>query len=212
MSERTVEELSELHSQMLAQAVDLGMDVPEDLTPEFTTTETGRAVVDSLEKLLKQFRAGLDIGDESKESETEEQPAPRAARLRKKRQSGKKAKPDSGKAPKSQSEESQVTEKTAKKTTKKAAAKKAPAKKAAAKKSAKSASSANARSPVGRSKYTPEMKITAVVKDPPELQKKTKWADRLRKVYAAVGKKVADFKGSHADLTSAIKKGMIKVS
>jgi hypothetical protein len=123
-------------------------------------------------------------------------------------------------------EESTVTETKVKKST---------AKKPAAKKAAKSAKSAKPKAakaaptsankakkaatktaapknPMPKAKkYGENAKIKVLVKSPPELEKKTKWAERLKKVIAANGKKVKDAGVPMLDLRTAEWRGVISI-
>jgi hypothetical protein len=65
---------------------------------------------------------------------------------------------------------------------------------------------------IGHIKIDDNQKVVVLVKDPPEMKKKTKWADRLKKVYNHAGKKVGDFAGSKSDIKWAINFGLIKVA
>lgn len=227
MAEKTLEMLQEQHADMLAQAIDLGMEVPQDLVPEFSTREVGEATCQSLDKLLAEFRRGLDDGGSEDVDAAATKKAPK-----RKRSGGKSKKSESdtnsGETAAEEKEKSDMPTATAKKATakKKAPAKsKAPAKKAAAAAKSKKAATHKARDGmvrrrdgterhvgIGHIKLDEGQKVQIVVKDPPDLKKSTKWAARLKKVYAHAGKKVGDFAGSKSDIKWAINFGLIKVS
>lgn len=233
MTEKSIEQLREDHSRMLANAVDLGMEVPQELTPDFETVEVGRTICAAISKLLQEFKKGLDETDDTKST-----PKPRkssgAKKPKKPRAANKKADPPvvepDGETVETDGEtvrEEENTEMIAKKkgTAKGGAKKAAPTKKAAKKAVGKKAAAHKARdgkvktrsgversTGIGGIKLEDNQKVVIVVKDPPELKKKSKWADRLKKVYAHVGKKVGDFGGSKSDIKWAINYGLIKVS
>lgn len=133
---KTLEVLQEDHSRLCAEAGDLGLSVPEDLTVDFDTAEVGATVVSNLEALIRKFRTGVDeaVADAAEEAHSETDntpPAPRKAQAKK--QPGTKAVPAKGKkagvttvtkTPKKVAAKKAVKTK-AKKTVKKAVAKKA---------------------------------------------------------------------------------------
>lgn len=210
MTEKSLQDLQVLQSEMLATAVDLGMKIPEDLELEFSTVEVGRTTCDSLDKLIREFRAGLDQEDTSAGDAVSQDTASSARVGGSKPRKRKTTKTTTTEA----APEAQKEETTVKKPAKKSTAKKTKASKKAAKPAKKTAKKAAApRAP--RSKYGEKAKIVIVVKDPPVLKKDTKWAKRLKKVYDNGGKLVSAFveaKGSLADLSSAVKKGLVKVA
>jgi hypothetical protein len=187
MATKTLEELQVTHSEMLAKAGDLGIQVPDDLALEFETAEVGKATCNSLDKLIKEYEAANPDNQEEAE----------VAAPTKTSRKGSSSK---------DKEEKQV------KTAKKAPAKKA-AKKTAKKAPAKKAAKANGTS-APRAKYPESAKITIVDEAAVValIKKGSKWSDRLKKIHASKGKKIADFGGSIADLTSAVKKGLVRVA
>lgn len=224
MAKMTVEQLQEEHSEMLATATDLGVAVPEDLTIDFDTVEVGATVCSNLDALIRKFRAGLDAADEdndeAEEDESDDKPIADevetvqvAPKTKSKKKSAPKKQPadDAGATLKEKQVVKKETVKSAKATKK--VAKGAGAKKAAAAPAKGAGAKKAGGSPIGRSKYSDDMKITAIKKDIMDgVRKGTVWHERLSKVAAAVGKTVASFKGDRPALSSAVQKGLIKVA
>jgi outer membrane biosynthesis protein TonB len=148
---------------MLATACDLGVVLPEDLKLEFQTVEVGEATCDSLDKLIRDFRAAAEAGNTENSSEAAEGVPPKKTR----RPAKKKA--DTGQQ--QPTEETTVTTATAKKPAKAAKkAKAAPSKKTAKKAVAKKAATQKARGGGGAAtsgRITNETKIKVISKENP---------------------------------------------
>lgn len=141
--EKSLEDLQLDHSEMLASAHDLGMEVPEDLELTFETAETGAAVCASLHKLITDFRRGLDAADEGAADATPS--APKKTRAKRTKKSAPSEDSAQQPAPEPASEEKSDMTTTAKKTATKqpkSGAKKAPAKKTTARRAPKKAAPA----------------------------------------------------------------------
>lgn len=216
----TVEELATTHSEMLAQAADLGVHVPDDLTLEFTTVETGRTVCDSLDKILSEARAKLQDDKSSGSEESTAQAAPKkAAKPRKKK--GQDTKPAEtaaeGETEMAATAKKTTGKKTASKTSKKTSSKQATAKKAA---TAKARSGNVPRSKTGGTAlsvasvtFTENSKVQIADKAyiDAQMKKGTDWSARLKKVVAHAGKKVSDFNGPKSDIKWAVIRGAVKI-
>lgn len=205
-NDMTLEQLQTQHAEMIATAHDLGMNVPDDLKQDFRTVEAGSAVVDSLNALIVAWREKLPRAQGGTPPEKGETATEKRLRLKAEREKAGIANV-AGKAqgadPKKKSAGAKVA--PAKPEKEAVVAKKAAKKKVAKKKG-------NGASPIGRSKYTDEMTISAKHKDMMSTARTgTGWHDRLAAIKAAVGKKVAAFKGSRGDLKVAVDKGLITV-
>lgn len=150
---KTLEQLQEEHSEMLATAAELGVRVPVELTTDFTSAEVGGTVCSNLDALIRKFREGLDQSDDVAAQknavavdEAMSDDAPRPPKAAAKKKSNPKAKPKKAAPParteaapaKENSGEEQVA-KTAKKAGKPAKKAAKPAAKKAAGKPAKKA-------------------------------------------------------------------------
>jgi hypothetical protein len=197
-----IEPLTNLYTEMLATAHDIGYVVPDALLVETENPDELRKVIEPLDTGIKEFFA------EAKKTEAAKPPKEKKA---------KKAptKPAKAAAQKDVSKETNMATATAKKVAapKKAAAKKAPAKKA---KAGKKASAANARTPTGP-RFTGDEKITvssAVLKENPA-RKGTGKFDRMANLIKHNGKTVAAFLksslGKSGTLRNAAAKGWITV-
>jgi Sec-independent protein translocase protein TatA len=143
-AKKTLEQLQEEHSEMLATADDLGMDMGKypDLTADFSVVDVGATIVSNLDALIRQFRRGIDeveaeaeasknaLVEELEKSETEQ------AKKTAPKKSAKKTKPTEA-AP-AEAEDNSGEDQVAKKAVK-AKAKTKPAKKAGKTKVAKKA-------------------------------------------------------------------------
>lgn len=193
---KTLEQLQETHSEMLATAADIGFEVPEELKADITDLAAGGAIVAALDTAIREFRKGVAGDNEGSDTV--------AASPSKPKKTVTKTKPAADVPP-------PIKEKTvAKKAVKKAAAvKKAPAKKAAAAKPAKKASA-----PVARASFSDDAKITWLGKDNPAREKSGRH-ERIELVRKANGKSVKTFragKGRGSTLSWCVKQGLAKVA
>lgn len=134
---KTLEALQEDHSRLCAEAGDLGLSVPEDLTLDFDTAEVGATVVSNLEALIRKHKGEPSVNEAVADVPEGEHDAPRPKRARttnnKKARSPAKAAGDG--QPAGETTVAKAPKKVAvKKAAKKTKAKKTVVKKAAAKK------------------------------------------------------------------------------
>lgn len=211
---KTIEQLQEEHSEMLATAADLGMKVPEDMTAEFDTAEAGAVTCSNLDALIRKFREGLDEGGETKkvvaeddvkkeDAEVEEVKskvtAPKKGAVTKKKTT-KSTEAAPAKAAETSGEDQMA--KTAKKApAKKAAKKKAPAKKAA-KKAGGKAAAAKGSNGGGGTRFAEDATIKwGAGKKNPAREGAGRY-DRIEQVMKASGKTVKAFVASGGNPTT----------
>jgi len=100
---KTLEELQELHSEMLATASDLGLEVPEDLKMNFTDQSVGATVCSNLDALIREHRAkgevAADQGEAHNGAASPSEPAEPAPRAKKPRRAKPAAEPKQEKEP-----------------------------------------------------------------------------------------------------------------
>jgi len=209
MAKKTIEQLQEEHSEMLATAGDLGMDVSDDLKIDFDTAEVGATVVKSLDSLIRKFRAGLDGagGDENSLATNSEQEQDVPAKSKSKKPKAKTApKPVEAAA----AEEEPPVAKTAKKSTAKKAVKKN-AKKNAKKTAKKSAAK---KEPSESRGFDPDAKISWGTKPNPAREDSGRHG-RIEAVRKANGKTVKTYlaaKGNPTTLKNCVKAGLCRVA
>jgi hypothetical protein len=186
---KTLEQLQEEHSEMLATATDLGMKIPEEFTVDFATAEAGAAVCSNLDALIRQFRSGIDEQDAKKGVAADVAESDNVTSVKSPKSKKTSAKKSTKAAPAEAAETS--GEATVAKTAKKATAKKA-TKKPAAKKAVKKAASKGNGAARG-SRFPDEAKITwgAGKKNP--AREGGGRAERIEKVIKSSGKTVKAF-------------------
>ena len=182
-----IEQLQEAHSDMLATAGDLGMEVPPELQVEFDDPAKGNVLCDKLHDAIEKFSKGLnekDTGAEKKAAATTATPKTKKASVKKTSAKKAAAKPAKEK-------------KVAKKAAKKAAPKKGAAKKVGVKKT-----------------DDLEKKITVVKKEHPFREGSGK-AKRVDKLFAHSGKTVGAFLkagGKRSTLSKCVSLKLVKVA
>jgi hypothetical protein len=88
MSDKELVTLQEEHSELYVKAQELGVTVPDDLTVDFDTVETGRAVCASLEKLIL---ANAPATEEEEDRVQKVEATPRKSKKTKSKPAAKKA-------------------------------------------------------------------------------------------------------------------------
>lgn len=195
---KTLEELQEQHSEMLATAGDLGMSVPSDLKETFTDPVVGKTIVSNLDSLIREFRKAkkeekTQGSGDVVETPTDARPAALASTRKK---SSPKPKKKTTLSKKVEVEEQQQEKSTM-------------AKKAAKKKAARSSARGGS-----RTKLDPTKKI--VWKNGDEIPGREGSAryKRIAGVKSASGKTVETFlkSGKSGTLAWCVKNGLAKVA
>lgn len=203
---KSIEELQNDHSQMLATAGDLGFTPTEAQgAVEFDDIEAGVAACTSLHEAITAFRAGLDEGDgKGLASDTEKaQGAPKSPKKAAKKSATKKVTSNKAKdKDPSPAQEKQV----AKKAAKKAPAKKAPAKKAAKKSEAKASGGGTP-----RTKFPEDGVITVKAKENPFRGGRKERFDKLMKFNGKTVKAFLAAGGVSQTLINAVNDGNASV-
>ena len=212
MTEKKLEELQEDHSQMLATAVDLGIELPEELKADFTDAGAGATICSNLDALIRAHQTGREtakpLAEDDDKSDTDVSSKPKSASKKKPKAAAKAATTEkprpSGTAKKAAPKDSgsQQQEKPVAKTA---------AKKATAKKAAKKKATGNARKAVAA--FDEKAKITKTGKDNPAREGSGKF-DRIANVLAHNGKTVGTYltKGKVGTLRWCVNKGLVKVA
>lgn len=193
-AEKTLEELQETHSEMLATAVDIGLEVPDELKADFTDPGAGATIVSNLDALIREHRQKNGV---AAEDEVRQNAPPKKV---KKTKATKTKKPAPRPEPAEQKkEDTTVASKPAKKTAKKTAAKKS--------------ASANARTRVS---FAEDAKISRVAGKENPAKKGSGKAARIDNVLRHNGKTVKTYlttgKGKSGTLGWCVKSGLVKVS
>lgn len=206
---KTLEQLQETHSEMLATSADIGFEVPEELKADITDLAAGGAIVAALDTAIREFRKGVAGDNEGSDTVAASPSKPKS------KKTVTKTKPAADDVP------PPIKEKTVtKKAVKKAAVKKAPAKakpaaaKPAAAKPAKKASAPKGAGAVARASFSDDAKITWLGKDNPAREKSGRH-ERIELVRKANGKSVKTFragKGRGSTLSWCVKQGLAKVA
>jgi leucyl aminopeptidase (aminopeptidase T) len=178
---KTLEQLQQEQAEMIATAIDLGLELPADLMVDFDVSTVGERITKDIDKLIKQFRAGLDQGGSEKALASPPEKAQKAPAKKAASKKSTKAAPAVTDPPRAEGDT--TVAKPAKKATK--AAKK-PAKKAA-KKVTKKAATGEARAP--RSKFAGDQVVTWIAKENPCRKDTARW-ERYEKLRKASGKTV----------------------
>lgn len=193
--------LTELYTDMLATAHDIGYKVPDDLLVETESPDELRKVIEPLDKGIKEFHAEA----------AKAKPATEKKETVKKAIS-KKAAPKKPAEPAVQKGKKEKTMAKAAKTVAEPKAAAKVAKKVAKKKASKKAASSNAR--VGVSRFTGDEKITVKVKENPAREGSGKF-ERLANLLKHNGKTVKTFLasklGRSSTLHNASKAGYISI-
>lgn len=198
MTKKTLEELQETHSEMLATASDVGLEVPEELKGSITDAGAGETITRNLDALIREHQAKKSVATEG---EKEQGTAATSESSTKKPQRPKRASAATTKAqddPEPNTRETSIMSATAKKANGKSKPKKAAAK-------AKKAGGK-------RSLFATDAKITWLGKDNPARDGSGKH-DRIENVRKHGGKTVATFlsRGKHGTLGWCVKNGLAKV-
>jgi hypothetical protein len=207
MAKKTLEELQEQHTEMLASAHDIGLEVPEELRAEFTDEKAGVAICNALDKLIKENVAEDDEGEEGAEAA----PPPKAKAPR-------KAKAKVAAVTTVDEDEIKETKVKAKKavakktTAKKAVAKKAKKTVAAAKKNGNGKAAAANGNGKGRSRFDEDAKIQWVGEEIPGREGTGRY-QRIENVKKHGGKTVATYlkSGPSKTLRWCVNNGLAKV-
>lgn len=211
LEQMDIDPLTNLYSEMLATAHDIGYQVPDELLVETENPEELRKVIVPLHEGIKTAHAEAKAA--AKETEAAKPPKKTVAKKAATKAPKKPAKSAEQKEAKKETTMTEAATTTAKKAApKKAAAKKAAPKGKAAKKTSKKASAANARTPAGR--YTGDEVITVKVKENPAREGTGKF-DRMANLIKHNGKTVAAFLktalGKSSTLRNAVNAGWISV-
>jgi hypothetical protein len=211
INSKTLEELHELYSQMLATAHDIGYKVPDELLLETEDADKLREVIPPLNSGIVEFSAGLDQPRKgSKKKTTAEGTTNKVPKPRKRKEERATEQADAlGNGDQNIEDTEMAT--NAKSTKKATPAKKA--KKGVAKKSGKKAASANARTPVARPKHGEKATIRVSLKENPT-RKGTERHKRIEGLMKSDGKLVSDYlaKGGRSDtLLFASRQGWVKI-
>lgn len=208
MTEKTLEQLQETHSEMLATAHDLGLELPTELTLDFTDAGAGAAICSNIDALIRAHREGREVlaGDDDKGHNDESSSAPKKPKRASSSQKKAKKPADKKSAGTNTEEKTDVA--------------KSPAKKSAAKKAAKKKSTANARTKAGgsgkqRATFAEDAKITATGKENPSSLDSGK-GQRIANVLKHNGKTVKTYlstgKGKRGTLGWCVANGLVKVA
>lgn len=206
--------LTELYTDMLATAHDLGYKVPDELLIESENPDELRKVIEPLDKGIKEFHAEL-LKAPVKPKATDTVKTASSHTLKASELKKPKAKKAAPKKPAEPAVQKGKKEKTMAKAAKSVAEPKAAAKvakKVAKKKAAKKAASSNAR--VGVSRFTGDEKITLKIKENPAREGSGKF-DRMANLMKHGGKTVKTFLasklGRSSTLHNAVKAGYISI-
>lgn len=207
--------LTELYTDMLATAHDIGYKVPDALLVETENPDELRKVIEPLDKGIKEFHAELlkaPVKPKATDTvKTASSHTLKASELKKPR-AAKKAAPKKPAEPAAQKGKKEKTMAKAAKTVAEPKAAKKVAKKVAKKAAAKKAASSNAR--VGVSRFTGDEKITLKIKDNPAREGSGKF-ERMANLMKHSGKTVKTFLasklGRSSTLHNAAKAGYITV-
>jgi hypothetical protein len=71
MANKTLEQVQETHSEMLATANDMGLEVPEELRDTFTDAKAGVAICKALDKIIKEKVAESEVKADTEEAAEE---------------------------------------------------------------------------------------------------------------------------------------------
>lgn len=217
MTEKTLEQLQETHSEMLATAHDLGLELPTELTLDFTDAGAGAAICSNIDALIRAHREGREVlaGDDDKGHNATSAPQPK----RTKKSSSGEASASPPKAKKASAKKPADKKSAGTNTEEKTDVAKSPAKKSAAKKAAKKKSTANARTKAGggkqRATFAEDAKITATGKENPSSLDSGK-GQRIANVLKHNGKTVKTYlstgKGKRGTLGWCVANGLVKVA
>lgn len=198
---QTLEGMQETHSEMLATAHDLGLELPEELKADFTDMGAGAAILASIDTMIRAKTSGKKgvATDAKGEHNAPSSPKKAAAKKASKPKKSVAAKETATESSGSETEEKQqVASKTAKKTK--------------AKKTAKKAASANSRKRVA---FDEAAKIVATGKENPSSLDSGK-GQRIQNVLKHNGKTVKTYlstgKGKKGTLGWCVANGLVKVA
>jgi len=176
---KTLEQLQQEQAEMIATAIDLGLELPAELMADFDVSTVGERVTKEIDKLIQAHRAGLDHKDEKALATPPEKAQKAPAKKAASKKSTRAAPAEKSDPPKAEGDTSVA---------KKSVAKKAKtAKKSAKKVVAKKAATGEARAP--RSKFGGDQIVTWIAKENPCRKDTARW-ERYEKLRKASGKTV----------------------
>jgi hypothetical protein len=178
---KTLEQLQQEQAEMIATAIDLGLELPQELMADFDVSTVGERITKDIDKLIKQFRAGLDEGGSEKPLATPPEKVQKAPAKRAASKKQPKATPAKEVDPPTEGDTTVAKKAVAKKAAKK------PAKKAAKKVAKKVSADGVAKAP--RSKFGADQVVTWIAKENPCREGSARH-DRYEKLRKASGKTV----------------------
>lgn len=201
MTEKKLEDLQETHSEMLATAHDMGIEVPEELRADFSDAGAGASIVAALDALIKE---GVVKDDGAGHTAPASQKKP----AKKRAPAAKKTKPSEEDAADPVDVDPPTKEKQVAKKAAKTNARKPVAKKAATKKAAKKAGGGGR-----RTAFADDAKITRTGKDNPAREGSGRYK-RIQNVLSHNGKTVKTYRatGKGGTLGWCVKAGLVKVA
>lgn len=214
MSEKNLEQLQETHSEMLATAADLGLELPEELKADFTEVQAGQTILSALDTLIREHLGKGLANDDKKGQSASALPKPKksaSAKTTKKPSAKTIKKSPSAKEPADTAAEPADVDPPEQESTVAAKKPSTKAKKGTSKKASSKAATANART---RSSFDEKSKIVKTGKENPAREKSGKY-NRIDNVLKHNGKTVGLYlgagKGKTGTLSACVKLGLVKV-